>query len=437
VVIDEFDPTTHYWGLKGSSKTFVKRLEKCIKGEFNHRDLYTASAQAYLLNIDIKLFRNEFSTEDAGVLFRYFDNLKTLEMLATIEADLSLIDGGKADLNYFSDGQFQSVYIYSITEIFKNSNSITLLDEPDSFLHPEWQFEFLSQISEISEQAIKTNQVFMTSHSAATLMSAPSPQLNSLQVCDNGSTEISLVSKFDVIKRLSGNKIFLDENESIMNISTFVKNSTQPVLFTEGISDEYILGVAWKKLYPGVNRPFCIHNAFDRGFLRNLFIRNELRNSFPERTLFALFDFDDAYEDWKVLSKGGITEIDNPFNGLTTKMKHEYHYAMLLPVPNVAAVKKQVLKADDTPWGKGTESHLAIELLFFNENLVGTWFDKKATSGGGEIIKFKSDKLKVKFAEEFVPSLPAVDFEIFRPMFEFIVAKTNTVDTELAVLEAS
>jgi ABC-type Mn2+/Zn2+ transport system ATPase subunit len=471
VKVEHYEPATHYWGVEGLTLRFLKDLEQCIKGEFKHQNIYSVEDDLYRLPINIEVFKQKFGFQtaveaipavaevkemvngeevvtveafeaeeaiaeikaiDAASLFRLIDNLYTLEMVESINAAVTLDDGAKADISYFSDGQFQSVYIYSITEIFKEQNCITLLDEPDSFLHPEWQFEFLDQINEISTSAALTNHILMTSHSAATLMSAPSPQLNSFQPCDEGNTEISLVNKCDVIKRLSGNKIFLDENESIMNISTFVKNSTQPVLFTEGISDEYILDVAWKKLFPGEVRPFCIHNAFDRGFLRNLFVRNELRQNFPERTLFALFDFDDAYEDWKVLSKGGVTEVNNPFEGVTTKMKHQYHYTMLLPVPNVSAVKKQVLQPDDKPWGKGTESHLAIELLFFNENLVGTWFEKKATSGGGEIIKFKSDNLKVKFAEEFVPNQPADVFEIFRPMFQFILSKTNVVTGEPA-----
>jgi hypothetical protein len=265
----------------------------------------------------------------------------------------------------------------------------------------------------------------MTSHSAATLMSTPSSQLNNLQICEDGRTEISLVNKFDVIKRFSGNKIFLDENESIMNISTFVKNSTQPVLFTEGITDEFILDIAWKKLYPGEKRPFCIHNAFDRGFLRNLFVRKELIRNFPERTFFALFDFDDAYEDWKVLSKGGESKVSDPFKGLATKMKYPFHYTMLLPVPNNESIKRQVLKPDDKPWGKGTESHLAIELLFYKDDLLGQWFEKKPMSGGGEIIKFKDDDRKVQFAEQFVPSLPSDAFEVFRAMFEFMLSITQ------------
>ena len=45
------------------------------------------------------------------------------------------------------------VYMLAAAELFKDRNVISLFDEPDAFLHPEWQFEFLNQIDAISAQA--------------------------------------------------------------------------------------------------------------------------------------------------------------------------------------------------------------------------------------------------------------------------------------------
>ena len=424
VVIDAFDPRTIYWGLKGLPRDFVNSLENCIKGEFQHRDIYSEANQQYELKVNIELFRAEFANLGAASLFTLFDNLKALDMLVDITADLVLEDGSEINLNFFSDGQYQSVYIYALTEIFKTKNSVTLLDEPDSFLHPEWQFEFLTQMESISEAAASTNQVLMTSHSAATLMACSAPKLNSIQKAANGDSEIVLACKSDIIRSLSGNKIFLDENQTIMSISTFLKNSQQPVLFAEGISDEYILDMAWRKLYQDEPRPFCIHNAFDRQFLRNLMSRNELRQNHPERLFFALFDFDEAFDDWNGISskKKGRDIETSPFNGLTRQLLVDNvpvnQYVMLLPVPNVDVVKRQVLKADNTPWGKGSDSHMAVELLFYKEELLGTYFKKELTSCGGERIVFSGNK--VQFAQEFIPNLFSSEFEIFRPMFELI-----------------
>lgn len=63
-------------------------------------------------------------------------------------------------------------------------------------------------------------------------------------------------------------------------------------------------------------------------------------------------------------------------------------------------------------------SHLSIELLFYHESLLETYFERCELPGDGSRIKFSGKK--VAFAETFVPSLEMESFEVFRPMFEFI-----------------
>ncbi|MFA0267376.1 hypothetical protein AB4490_11270 [Vibrio cyclitrophicus] len=161
--------------------------------------------------------------------------------------------------------------------------------------------------------------------------------------------------------------------------------------------------------------------------------RDELRQNHPDRKFFALFDFDEAYDDWNGVSakgKGQDIELD-AFKGLTRQLKVRNkavnQYVMLLPVPNVDVIKRQALKADDTPWGKGSDSHVAVELLFYKDALLGTYFEKELASCGGERVVFSGDK--VQFAKDYVPSLPVEEFEIFRPMFDLIVNLINVEET--------
>jgi hypothetical protein len=84
-------------------------------------------------------------------------------------------------------------------------------------------------------------------------------------------------------------------------------------------------------------------------------------------------------------------------------------------------IKRQVLDDTGKPWGRGQDSHLSIELLFFKDEWVGTWFQRKAASAGAQIIEFSGDK--VKFANDVVPTLDRAHFEAFEPVFEFIKSK--------------
>ena len=304
----------------------------------------------------------------------------------------------------------------------RGRNCITLLDEPDSFLHPEWQFNFLRQVFEISDTASKSNHVLMSSHSAATITSAKDNMISLFSV-ENNKVTVTKQRRADIVRSLSAGMITVTETEARLNINHVLNTTSGAVLFTEGITDELILESAWKKLYGEAKCPFGIQNAFGRTFLRNLFSRDELRTNFPRRVMFAMFDFDEAFDDWNGLQKEGDECID-PSLGLIKQLMYKLHYAILLPVPQDQEIRRQALNPSGVPWGRGSDSHISIEHLFYSPDIVGTWFSKEQTSCGGERIRFTGEKLK--FAEHFIPGLTSDRFEILRPMFDFVVSKCTT-----------
>lgn len=417
------DETDRYWKPEGITKTFLDRLHGCINtatGSPVRSEGYFAEPDRYILYFDIAKIRDEFADLSPQELFRQFDNLKTLGMLTEITIPLQLTSGVDATIAHFSDGQFQSVYIYSITELFKDRNCITLLDEPDSFLHPEWQFDFLKQVFEITETPAKNNHVLMSSHSASTIANANESVINLFEF--DGSNVVSKkVTKADIIHSLSAGLISFSESEARLNIHHVLRNTAGAVLFTEGITDEIILETAWSKLFPTEERYFEIQNAFSCGFLRNLIKDNALYQNHPGRTFFSVFDFDEAYNDWEQL---GQTVQTDPCQCLVKKHRAHESYAMLLPVPTNAKIHNQVINPH-TGHNYGKRSLLTIELLFYGVQGLDRYFvvDTDRTDG---FIKFVSDGQKVTFAKNVVPNLAPACFEVFRPIFEFIKSKCQT-----------
>lgn len=411
--IEQFDQRSHYWGADGITRDFLEDFTSCISGEFNHGDIYSAERDSYRLPINAELFREKFAETSMLQQFKMLDNLQTLGMLESIGLTVE-INGQAASIEYFSDGQFQSVYIYSISEIFKEANCITLLDEPDSFMHPEWQFEFLKQVLEITEEANSTNHVLMSSHSASTIAQATEPAVNIFEF-DDGAVGTNKICKTEIIKSLSAGLISFNESEARLNINHVLRNTSGAVLFTEGITDEIILETAWQKLFGDEPRNFDIQNAFSCGFLRNLIKDKSLYDNHPDRVFFSLFDFDEAYNDWVQL--GDLIESD-PLKGLIKKHRKYDCYSMLLPAPATGAIHHQVISPHDGSTYEG-RALLTIELLFHGIEGLEDYFvvDIKRTDG---FIKFVSDNQKVKFAEQEIPKLDAQHFEILRPMFEFI-----------------
>jgi predicted ATPase len=410
------DESDRYWKAEGIVKQFLEGLTRCevrLSERFTIREGYIASDDRYVLHVSLAKLQAEFAERGALWLFRQFDNLKTLGMLAEIAVPLKLKGGAEGNVQFFSDGQFQTVYIYAIVELFKDSNCLMLLDEPDAFLHPEWQFEFLKQVFEISEAATAKNHVLMSSHSAATLCCLEERQIRLFKV-DGPRIDCCKRSKKDVIRELSDSFIQYSEDESRLLIDNVIRTSSRPILFVEGPSDVSILNTAYQKLYPNEDMPVLVQDAFDRGFIKILLARGDVFRIHPQKCFFALFDFDDAYDDWREL--GGVHTVIDIGVGLCRKLEDKNAYTFMLPIPD-NELREQVWDEQNPIEKIKPNPHFCIEHVFWGAGGLEGWFRNK-----NGLIEFKGDKYKVRFANEVIPGLDAEKFTAFRPMFDFIKA---------------
>jgi len=134
-----------------------------------------------------------------------------------------------------------------------------------------------------------------------------------------------------------------------------------------------------------------------------------------------LLDFDQAYNHCNSLN--GDTLQDDPDAGMLKKWENEdgdTSYAFMLPIPKNDVIHRQVYRDYQTKTTFGGSSNCAIEHLFYGAVNQDTYF-KTEPSPGGEQVKFDGDK--TSFSKEVVPSLPPEAFEVFRPMFDFIISK--------------
>lgn len=421
--IEHFDPRTRYWGAEGITREFLDRLVSCIKGEFNHTDLYDEAKDCYSLTLNLELFQQRFADEGVANVFRQFDNLKTLGMLADIAIPVKLTSGVDATVSHFSDGQFQSVYIYAIVELFKDRNCLTLLDEPDAFLHPEWQFDFLKQVFEITDTTAKNNHVLMSSHSAVTLIPHDKKKIKFFDIKNNQANCYDL-PKSIAIKRLSSDLIKYSEQEQLLSIINAVQIEKKPVLFTEGSTDPIILKEAWYKLYE-VEMPFIPFYAFSCTYINQLLTDGRIHGEMGGLPIFALFDFDKAFDQWNGLN-GQVLTTD-PMKGLIKKWTHGESYALMLPVPENADIQLQVIRNAETGETFGGDSCCEIEHLFYGQAATVDYYHREPCVGGSKVM-FKSDRDKVAFAKEVVPMLDTKCFEPLRSLFEFITAKCSELE---------
>jgi predicted ATPase len=422
---DPFDDAQLFWGVAGYARIFLQHLLDSIEGGFTPGQLYDRERGHYTLTCNIDRLREAMGDASGERLFRSFDALRVLGMLRDIGLPVALEGLEVSDLGLFSDGQYQSVYLFGISELFKGRNCVTLLDEPDAFLHPEWQFDFLKQVHAISGEAAATNHIVLSSHSASTIAADTPGRIRMFSLGENG-VELLEMDKAELVKSLSAGLITFSEREATLNIEQLVANTTRSVLFTEGVSDVEILKIAWTKLFLDRECPFEIIQCFDSGHLRKQMVRQELYQGNAGRKFFALFDFDNAYGDWAAVGgvkaravANGALEENDVARGLVCKRPNLPGYAMLLPVPARLSVRHQVCNPNSGQT-YGDASRLTIELLFRD---VPGLEDHFAVDPDHPAMWTRFIGNKVAFAQQVVPTIAAQHFEPFRPIYDFILAK--------------
>lgn len=418
--VESNDGDGAFWKLKGESKAFLDRLMNCVtkNSDLLRTEGYQWEDDKYKFYFDIEKIREEFSDFSAEDMFISFDKLNSIGMLESIVMPISTEGNENSSLASLSDGQLQSVYIYAISELFKNSNCLTLMDEPDSFLHPEWQHECLRQIKDVSDEAAQSNHILMSSHSAITLIEYPGNKVRYFDI-KNGRTKCNILPKRIAISKLSANILNYSEQDRILSIIHTIQIENKPVLFTEGSTDPLIIKEAWYKLYDQ-EMPFIPFYAFSCTYINQLLTDDRIHSEMKGLPVFALFDFDKAFNSWNGLN--GDTIEHDPFKGMVKKWANGDSFAIMIPVPDNVDIKAQTFRNESTLETYGDRSHCEIEHLFYGFEETKGYYTEESIPGG-RILSFKNDGLKSKFAREVVPNLPKYCFSAFKPMLEFIKNK--------------
>jgi predicted ATP-dependent endonuclease of OLD family len=145
-----------YWGAVGSIEQQLRMIED--KGKFVTID----KDSAY---IEINNMKELFDEKIGAIgLFTIFKVLLDNEILENISFEIKK-NGVTMSYVNLSEGEKQIVQLLGLLDISKDYRALFLLDEPDTFLHPKWQREFVNIMSKIDIHG----QLLFTTHSPLAL----------------------------------------------------------------------------------------------------------------------------------------------------------------------------------------------------------------------------------------------------------------------------
>lgn len=157
------DTIENAWGASGDLASFIARMINAL-GDESHYEItdtniiFTIPSQKELNNIW------EFYGEEKSI-FEYLTTLQANDLIENIEIMINKNDEVISH-NNLSEGEKQLLIILGLKELLATENTLFLLDEPDTYLHPKWQRDFVQKVL-VQEDTLDSKTSFVvTSHSA-------------------------------------------------------------------------------------------------------------------------------------------------------------------------------------------------------------------------------------------------------------------------------
>ncbi len=170
----------NWWGAKGEVKQFLDLLNSKSDNNLLIDDLLK-NADEKNGNIVIESNLNDdnliitiITQEKLFEIREHFVEEKTLfKVLNTLiidgfnpEVKFVFINESGKHFNVISEGEQQAIIVRGLIELVNNENTLFLFDEPDTYLHPSWQIDFIGDlIDSNNKDEFSTSQFLITTHS--------------------------------------------------------------------------------------------------------------------------------------------------------------------------------------------------------------------------------------------------------------------------------
>lgn len=190
-----------FWGAEGEVRKFLDYLNE---NSASHEDLQNPSKSNKKGNIVIEAWQDEAIIITIIGLERLheirehlIEERKLFELLNIMLADgllndisFSLIkeeNGEYQSFSVLSEGEQQIITIKGLTELLSGKNTLFLFDEPDTYLHPKWQRQFISEIERTIELAFESENTYVIATHSPQLLSNAKSELNFVKIIEEGS----------------------------------------------------------------------------------------------------------------------------------------------------------------------------------------------------------------------------------------------------------
>ncbi len=190
-----------FWGAAGDVRSFLDFLcpgyagnegaydfldYNLIKSNVSVEEIDYESLLITINGLETLYVIKEFLQEERAL----FEVLRTMyidDLLADLQITLIKDENGvQKAFSVLSEGEQQSITIKGLTELLAGENTLFLFDEPDTFLHPKWQRNFISEIEETIESHRPNELTYLIATHSPQLLSNANPEKTFVKIIEDG-----------------------------------------------------------------------------------------------------------------------------------------------------------------------------------------------------------------------------------------------------------
>ena len=155
-------PKEKWWGASGNvALQFLQTMDIYADKEDWDKEKNILLTYHFNGTLNIEMAFGDLNAYRKDLVFTIFDTLLYDDLLSEIKITWDLDNGNEMDLNRLSEGQKQIIQTLGVNyALSEDQNLLYLYDEPDVFLHPRWQQEYISKFQYYNE----SSHVIITTH---------------------------------------------------------------------------------------------------------------------------------------------------------------------------------------------------------------------------------------------------------------------------------
>lgn len=187
------DSIQNFWGAKGEVRNFLDYLNENATISNNSNGvgnivIETFQDDAIIITILSQEILFEIRTHliEERKLFEILNILFADGMLNDISFSLKKVGEERQNFGVLSEGEQQAIIIKGLTELLSEKNSLFLFDEPDTYLHPKWQRQFITDIENTIDSNYNSENSFVIATHSPQLLSSAKYELNSVKIIEDG-----------------------------------------------------------------------------------------------------------------------------------------------------------------------------------------------------------------------------------------------------------